>query len=104
MPRAGLNGKYRIWADDDILQMIFVQYIGIKLCNIIKPALKRFMTDVCNRDLDDQALSQADRDRRRYFLNEYYQPATHLESERKSAYMDTFFLSQLPSTETSLFD
>jgi hypothetical protein len=31
MPRRGLNGKYRVWADDDILQMIFVQYIGVRL-------------------------------------------------------------------------
>ncbi|KAK3343961.1 hypothetical protein B0T25DRAFT_522006 [Lasiosphaeria hispida] len=43
MPRAGLNGKYRIWADDDILQMIFVQFIGIRLCNILKPILTEFM-------------------------------------------------------------
>ncbi|KAK5660818.1 hypothetical protein OQA88_12187 [Cercophora sp. LCS_1] len=107
MPRAGLNGKYRIWADDDILQMIFVQYIGIKLCNIIKPTLKKFMSSVCVRSLDpDQVLSQDDQDRRRYFLQQYYYSTdtNNLEHERKTAYMDTFFLSQLPSTETSLFD
>ena len=104
MPRAGLNGKYRIWADDDILQMIFVQYIGIKLCNMIKPALKSFMTEVCSRDLDDQALTQTDKDRRQYYLNKYYYQGNCLEQERTSAYFDTFFLSQLPSTESSLFD
>lgn len=105
MPRAGLNGKYRIWADDDILQMIFVQYIGIKLCNILKPALKKFMTSVCARDLEGHApLSQRDQDRRRYYLNEYYHTDNNIEEERRDAYMETFFLSQLPSTETSLFD
>lgn len=105
MPRAGLNGKYRIWADDDILQMIFVQYIGIKLCNILKPALKKFMKSVCARDLEGHApLSQRDQDRRRYYLNEYYYTDNNIEEERRDAYMETFFLSQLPSTETSLFD
>lgn len=105
MPRAGLNGKYRIWADDDILQMIFVQYIGIKLCNVLKPALKKFMTSVCARDLEGHApLSQRDQDRRRYYLNEYYHTDNNLEEERRKAYMETFFLSQLPNTETSLFD
>lgn len=105
MPRAGLNGKYRIWADDDILQMIFVQYIGIKLCTILKPALKKFMTSVCARDLKGHApLSQRDLDRRRYYLNEYYRDENNLEEERRKAYMEIFFLSQLPSTETALFD
>ena len=104
MPRAGLNGKYRIWADDDILQMIFVQYIGIKLCNILKPALKTFMSAVCTRDLDGhQAPSLDDEDRRRYYLQPDYS-AMSLENERRNTYLDTFFLSQLPSTETSLFD
>ena len=32
MPRPELNGKYRIWMDEDILQGIFIHYIGIKWC------------------------------------------------------------------------
>ncbi|GAB1313113.1 hypothetical protein MFIFM68171_03323 [Madurella fahalii] len=105
MPRAGLNGKYRIWADDDILQMIFVQYIGIRLCNIIKPALKSFMSDVCARDLDGhQAPSPDESQRRRYYLNTGDVYGHNLEQRRKTEYLDTFFLSQLPTTETSLFD
>jgi hypothetical protein len=67
MPRRGLNGKYRVWADDDILQMIFVQYIGIRLCNLLKPALTTFMTFVCSRD---ELPSAADLDRRRFYLNQ----------------------------------
>lgn len=104
MPRRGLNGKYRIWADDDILQMIFVQYIGIRLCNILKPVLKDFMEAVCARNLDGhRAPSAAELERRRYYLT-----TTHfgnsIEDERKSVYLEKFFLSQLPGTETSLFD
>ncbi|KAL2018054.1 hypothetical protein VTK56DRAFT_1320 [Thermocarpiscus australiensis] len=105
MPRAGLNGKYRIWADDDILQMIFVQYIGIRLCNILKPVLKSFMSSVCVRDLDGhRAPSQDDLDRRRYYLNGPVILNANLEKRRKSEYLEKFFLSQLPATETSIFD
>jgi hypothetical protein len=110
MPRAGLNGKYRIWADDDILQMIFVQFVGIRLCNIIKPALKSFMSDVCARNLDGhRAPSETETDRRRYYvpnnslLNSSMRNSS-LEPHRKAEYLETFFLSQLPATETSLFD
>ncbi|KAK0705188.1 hypothetical protein B0H67DRAFT_374063 [Lasiosphaeris hirsuta] len=104
MPRAGLNGKYRIWADDDILQMIFVQFIGIRLCNILKPILVEFMKQVCTRDLDGhRAPSQEDLNRRQYFLTGYRSPTT-VEQHRRSSYFDTFFLSQLPGSETALFD
>jgi hypothetical protein len=105
MPRRGLNGKYRVWADDDILQMIFVQYIGIRLCNLLKPALRSFMEVVCSRDLEGhRAPSPADLERSRFYLNSMPIPAASIESRRKSDYFDKFFLSQLPATETSLFD
>jgi hypothetical protein len=104
MPRRGLNGKYRIWADDDILQMIFVQYIGIRLCNMLKPALKTFMEAVCARNLDGhRAPSPGELERRRYYLNNT-QFGNSIEDQRQSEYLDKFFLSQLPATETSLFD
>ncbi|KAK4205675.1 hypothetical protein QBC40DRAFT_969 [Triangularia verruculosa] len=103
MPRAGLNGKYRVWADDDILQMIFVQYIGVKLCNIVKPALKTFMKAVCKRNLDgNTVLTPAEMERRRYYLNDYLLDR-NVEAARMDEYMETFFLSQLPATESSLF-
>lgn len=104
MPRRGLNGKYRIWADDDILQMIFVQYIGVRLCNILKPALKTFMTAVCARDRKGHgAASPEELERRRYYLNNPGY-SVNIEQQRRSEYFDKFFLSQLPETETSLFE
>jgi hypothetical protein len=105
MPRRGLNGKYRVWADDDILQMIFVQHIGIRLCNMLKPALKDFMTNVCSRDLDGhRAPSTSDVERRRFYVNYYAGGSAAIEAQRKVDYFDKFFLAQLPSTESSLFD
>ncbi|KAK0673475.1 hypothetical protein QBC41DRAFT_126027 [Cercophora samala] len=102
IPRAGLNGKYRVWADDDILQMIFVQYIGVKLCNIIKPALKTFMRAVCKRNLDNNTVpSPAESERRRYYINEY-RTSHNVETIRMDDYMKTFFLSQLPDTECDM--
>jgi uncharacterized protein with NRDE domain len=43
LPRQQLNGKYRIWIDDDVLQTIFVQYIAVRLCNLLKAILKDFI-------------------------------------------------------------
>jgi hypothetical protein len=105
MPRRGLNGKYRVWADDDILQMIFVQHIGVRLCNMLKPALKGFMENVCSRNLEGhRAPSTSDVDRRRFYMNYYAGGSAAVESQRKVDYFEKFFLAQLPETETSLFD
>ncbi|KAK4144133.1 uncharacterized protein C8A04DRAFT_36961 [Dichotomopilus funicola] len=106
MPRRGLNGKYRVWADDDILQMIFVQHIGIRLCNMIKPLLKDFMDTMYSRDRDGNIEpGQADRDRYAFFSGSIIQNSvSNVRSQRVSDYFDKFFLSQLPTTETSLFD
>ncbi|KAK4101342.1 hypothetical protein N658DRAFT_506941 [Parathielavia hyrcaniae] len=105
MPRRGLNGKYRVWADDDILQMIFVQYIGIRLCNLLKPALKAFTQRVCSKSLQGPAApTSTDRDRRLFYLYHSVATADSIDSRRNSDYFDKFFLSQLPATETSLFD
>ncbi|CAG9950082.1 unnamed protein product [Clonostachys rosea f. rosea IK726] len=32
LPRQQLNGKYRIWMDEDVLQAIFIYYFGTTLC------------------------------------------------------------------------
>ena len=42
MPRQQLNGKYRIWMDEDVLQAIFIHYIGISWC----VSLKRSLTEL----------------------------------------------------------
>jgi len=36
MPRQQLNGKYRIWMDEDVLQAIFIHYIGTSWCVALK--------------------------------------------------------------------
>jgi hypothetical protein len=107
MPRQQLNGKYRIWADDDIMQLIFVQYIGIRLCNLLKAALKGFVESSTIWQLGPDAgysLTQQDRDRRHYFLGSPFIPPRTVVTERKSAWLEHFFLCQLPSGESSLFE
>ncbi|KAI0457311.1 hypothetical protein F5B21DRAFT_102873 [Xylaria acuta] len=46
LPRPQLNGKYRIWIDEDVLQAIFIHYVGLK------STLTRFLNrqDTNNQD------------------------------------------------------
>jgi hypothetical protein len=116
MPRQQLNGKYRIWMDEDILQTILVQYIGIRLCVLLKSALKDFINKKpVWKWGQGMQMTQDDIDRRQYYLGStgsserrpFFAPTTSsrsVDDERKSDYIDSFFLSQLPSADTSLYE
>ncbi|KAI1506010.1 hypothetical protein F5X99DRAFT_415670 [Biscogniauxia marginata] len=43
LPRQQLNGKCRIWMDEDVLQAIFIHYISTKCCIIVKSILTSFI-------------------------------------------------------------
>jgi hypothetical protein len=69
MPRQQLNGKYRIWMDEDVLQAIFVHYIGISWC----VALKSTLTDLVKNNSiwrweQGSPISKEESRRRSYYL------------------------------------
>lgn len=108
LPRQQLNGKYRIWTDDGILEMLFVQYICIRLCNILKASLADFVSDPAVWSWGPgahDAPQQRDLDRRQYFLGSSTVAAyKSVQADRRSNFMGTFFLSQLPAGEASLYE
>ncbi|KAE9364307.1 hypothetical protein N431DRAFT_431187 [Stipitochalara longipes BDJ] len=99
-PRRQLNGKYRIMMDEDILDAIFLHYVGMTwnvgvktiLCDVAR------YTGIWKHKVN---VSEDVHDRRRYFLGDYRSRAethTGVEKGRLDMYRDDFFLSQLPST------
>lgn len=69
MPRQQLNGKYRIWMDEDVLQAIFIHYIGTSWC----VALKSTLIDLVRKNLlwrweEGSPISNAESHRRKYYL------------------------------------
>ncbi|OTA99595.1 hypothetical protein M426DRAFT_67458 [Hypoxylon sp. CI-4A] len=102
LPRQQLNGKYRIWMDEDVLQAILIHYVGIRCCVDLKEALTSFVS-MTGRDgvwkwQTKQELSETDELRRRYYLGRGIQESFTVDSERRSNYIKHFFLSQLPGT------
>ena len=99
-PRRQLSGKYRIMMDEDILDAIFIHYIGMTW----NTGMKTILCDVARYTgiwKHKVNISDDVRDRRRYFLGEYRSRAetsTGVEKARLDTYRDDFFLSQLPST------
>ena len=102
LPRPQLNGKYRIWMDEDVLQAIFVEFIGIRCCNFLHKNLSHFLGLGAWRWDTDRQMSPLDALRRRYYLGGDDSKSESVNHERETAYKEIFFLSQLPATPTAL--
>ncbi|KAB8215719.1 hypothetical protein BDV33DRAFT_227412 [Aspergillus novoparasiticus] len=102
LPRQQLNGKYRIWIDDDVLQTIFAQHIAVRLCSIIKTILKEFIEkkSVWNWHPSPR-MTERDSLRRQYYLSDY-DIRSSIEASRKKDYLESDFLFHMPLTESSL--
>ncbi len=69
MPRQQLNGKYRIWMDEDILQAIFIHYIGVTWCIALKSALRELIRDRNNIwRWTERTMTQEESDRYQYWM------------------------------------
>ncbi|OQV09461.1 hypothetical protein CLAIMM_13581 [Cladophialophora immunda] len=97
--RRQLNGKYRVFMDEDVLDAILLHAIGMKWAVHFKSALTDFFLSPAWRTAGG-AIPKNDRDRRRYFLNEESAPNHSVEAQRKFQYGQEYFMSQLPTTES----
>ncbi|KAG7084971.1 putative polyketide synthase [Colletotrichum scovillei] len=103
VPRQQANGKYRIWMDEDVLQAIFIHWIGINSC----VSLKRTLTDLVSLDGTDQVwrwhaeppMTERQMQRRAYYLSEL--PMLSFGLRRKN-FIDHFCLAALPSQVNTL--
>ncbi|KAK7739098.1 hypothetical protein SLS62_011298 [Diatrype stigma] len=101
LPRQQLNGKYRIWMDEDVLQAIFIHYVGIQCCVQLKGLLQRLVSSYKNKvwswDFSPK-ITEVDRLRRQYFMLDGPLSSETIDRKRRENYYQYFFLSQLPST------
>lgn len=102
-PRRQLNGKYRIMMDEDVLQAIFLHYIGVTWSVSMKTTLSEVIR-YTRLWKHNSHVPQEEIDRRRYYLGDWRSGRTveessnSVEHERQRAYREDFFLSQLPSS------
>lgn len=89
--RRQLNGKYRVYMDEDLIDALILFYVGMKWSVAFREEFNTFLhSDAWNKfgDVPKRAA-----DRRRYYLGA---EAKHLVQWRFSAYEEDYFLSQLP--------
>lgn len=96
--RRKLNGTYSIHLDEDLLQAIFLHFIGVQWSVFFKGTLKEFRN---SRNVWKQLgtkPSKLDKKRREYYLGQQYSKNT-LHKLRAKEWQKNYFLFQLPDSE-----
>lgn len=96
--RRKLNGTYSIHLDEDLLQAIFLQFIGVKWSVFFKTTLKEFRN---SRNVWKQLgtkPSRPEKKRRQYYLGQQHSKNA-LHKLRAKEWRKSYFLFQLPDSE-----
>ncbi|KAK5045082.1 hypothetical protein LTR84_010230 [Exophiala bonariae] len=98
--RKQLNGKYRIFMEEEVLDAILLHAIGMKFAVHFKACLSRFFESLAWKTAATN-IPKIDRERREYFLgaDQGTQESATVEGKRKIQYKQEYFLTQLPITE-----
>ena len=97
--RRQLNGSFNIYMHEDLLQAIFLQYIGVKWSVFWKHTFAGFRRFPSVWKTSRKSVDQQARQRRDYFLGGV-SGGSNVESKKQSIYHKSYFLSQLYSSET----
>lgn len=95
--RRQLNGKYRVFMDEDLLDSLLLQYIGsrwaVKLREVFTGFLRSYAWSPMHQDIPKEHM-----ERRKYFLGRADTTAHGINELRKKTYRDEYFMSQLPES------
>lgn len=94
--RRQLNGKYRVFMDEDLLDSLLLQYLGTTWACQLRLVFKLFFS---SRAWDSvlESIPKEDIERRKYFLGKGTNVgAAGINQVRMRNYGDKYFLSQLP--------
>ncbi|KAK0120599.1 hypothetical protein ONS96_010803 [Cadophora gregata f. sp. sojae] len=92
--RRQVTGSYRIYIDEELLQAIFLQYVGAKWCIFFKEAFVNFSNFDGAWTSLRSPIPLEDRKRREYFLGAQMKKRS-VQAQRQSIYKSIFFMSQL---------
>jgi hypothetical protein len=96
--RRHVTGTYHLYIEEDLLQAIFLQFIGVKMSVFFKETFKTFVASEGAWTSLRQALPQLDMKRREYFLGKQKLKPS-VQSKRQALYKSIYFLSELQDNE-----
>ena len=97
--RRQLNGKYRVFMDQDVLDAILVHYVGIEWAVHFRAVFKTFFKSHAWQR-EQEALSTKVHDRCQWFLGSDTF-SSNIETLRRNTYEADYFMTQLPEAVNS---
>lgn len=102
--RRQLNGKYRVFMDQDLLDSIMFQYLGLKWAVTFRNAFNQFLYSMAWEPLREH-IPKREKDRRRYYSFDNTKRADYnVNKTREETYKKEYFMNQLPETVDDLPD
>jgi hypothetical protein len=95
--RRNLNGKYRVYMDEEILQAVLLHYVGLRWAVHLKETLQTFFHSGAWKEFSQNSPNKKAKQRREKFLGPESRPVT-MRTIRRDTYVNDFFMSQLPSS------
>lgn len=94
--RRALNGKYRVYMDEEIIQAMLLHFIGMKWAIHFKMVFETFFHSGAWKQDSRNSLNRQARQRRHQFLGSVSENAQNVRNERRDRYRRDYFMSQLP--------
>lgn len=95
--RRQLNGKYRVYLNEEIYQAILIQYIGMQWAVFLKDHFKKFSRSAAWLEPVSEKMGRKHAERRKYFLRQGNRTTSdNLRQKRRDQFLKEFFMTQLP--------
>ncbi|KAJ5833800.1 reverse transcriptase [Penicillium riverlandense] len=96
--RRQLNGKYRVFMDEDLLDSLLLQYLGTTWAVKLRQVFENFLHSHAWLEMREDIPAEYTK-RRKYFLGPRAAPGLQTVNElRKQTYEKEYFMSQLPTS------
>lgn len=93
--RRQLNGKYRVFMDEDLLDSLMLQYLGRGWAVTFRHAFDAFLRSRAWK-FPHEHVSKEERERRQYFRDRRPRGITTVNEHRRTKYENEYFMTQLP--------
>ncbi|KAJ5126968.1 reverse transcriptase [Penicillium atrosanguineum] len=98
--RRHLNGKYRVFMDEDLLDGLFLQYLGSRWAVMLRKVFTKFLNSYAWSPMNDDVPDEH-KDKRKYFQSSRFHTEVQghsINELRKETYYNDYFMSQLPES------
>jgi hypothetical protein len=96
--RRQLNGKYRVFMDEDLLDALMLQYLGTKWAIKLREVFTSFLLSHAWTPIQEK-IPEEYMERRKYFYGRPSRSANQtINNLRKATYQKEYFMSQLPES------